>query len=328
LATTSAVPVPESARFLGHTACVNSLCFPSKGTVLVSGSSDNTVRVWDFSTRKCLHQLKDFSSPVWGVALSPDGALMAAASNADFLYEKKKLYRNPTSDRSKVKIFLARTAKHLKSLRAEDPIYRVVFSPDGKVLVGSGDNGLICTWDTATWRKLSQVTIGGGRAYGLAFSPNGRSLALANLDGSVYLCSFPTFKDRRRIGSLRRVASLAFAPDGRSVAFGGLEGQVQGRECATGKLLWAVRASKSVCSVAFSPDGAWLATAENGPPGPFPGEWIGDVRLWETRTQRQVRAFTGHAGGATAVAFVPDGSALVTADYKGTINIFPLPMKK
>jgi WD40 repeat protein len=36
----------------GHTESVNSVAFSTDGTYIVSGSSDNSVRVWDASTGK------------------------------------------------------------------------------------------------------------------------------------------------------------------------------------------------------------------------------------------------------------------------------------
>jgi WD40 repeat protein len=54
--------------------------------------------------------------------------------------------------------------------------------------------------------------------------------------------------------------------------------------------------------VAFSPDGRTLAS----------GGWDGTVRLWSVPVAQEVLTLAGHKGKVTALAFAPDGTALVS----------------
>ena len=63
----------------GHTDAINSVAFSPDGTRLASGSSDNTVRLWDVSTETSIAAF-EHSDSVFSVAFSPDGMTLASAS--------------------------------------------------------------------------------------------------------------------------------------------------------------------------------------------------------------------------------------------------------
>jgi WD40 repeat protein len=56
----------------GHSSYVNSVAFSPDGKQVVSGSSDNTVRLWDAVTGAALQTLKGHSGDVHSVAFSQE----------------------------------------------------------------------------------------------------------------------------------------------------------------------------------------------------------------------------------------------------------------
>ena len=68
---------------VGHSDCVQSVSFSPDGTRIVSGSMDNTVRLWDAVTGAHLQTLKGHSDEVQSVSFSPDGTNIVSRSYAN-----------------------------------------------------------------------------------------------------------------------------------------------------------------------------------------------------------------------------------------------------
>ncbi len=103
---------------------INSIAFSPDGKTLASGSTDNTIKIWQMSSGKELRTLTGHSDQVCSVAFSPDGKTLASGS-------KDKM----------IKLWQVDTGNELRTFTGnEEPIYCVAFSPDGKTLAsGNGD---------------------------------------------------------------------------------------------------------------------------------------------------------------------------------------------
>jgi COMPASS component SWD3 len=72
-----ALPTP----FLGHHNYIYSLQFSPKGNMLVSGSYDEAVFLWDVRSGRVMRSLPAHSDPVSGVDFIRDGTLIASCSS-------------------------------------------------------------------------------------------------------------------------------------------------------------------------------------------------------------------------------------------------------
>jgi WD40 repeat protein len=132
----------------------------------------------------------------------------------------------------------------------------------------------------------------------------------------------------RRIGTLRlrqsgSVVGLAFAPDGKAVAALDQAGRVGLWARRSGDLLWLLSTGQQPGhqAIAFAPDGKTVATG--GATG---------VDFWDASTAKMARRLAprpGDPGSAVyALAFSPNGRAVVGGCFDHTVRLWDLPSGK
>jgi WD40 repeat protein len=313
---------------VGHSCPVRLVGFLAGGKTVVSASGDGTLCLWDTATGKESRRLRPGVARgepfqvkrFGGFALSADGDTVAAWGRAD-----------------PVRVLDLGSGKPVRDLKeAGDRVYAIHFTPDGKGLATAGRGGLV-VWDVATAKALLKKDFEATFVGGLAFSPDGRSVAVSHDDpdaerdaewpptvDGMRVLDAATGKERWR---LKRTdlgpGMLAFSPDGRLLATTGNRHKLQLWDAATGKE--AVTADRTpgpgqfVVPPAFAPDGRTVACAvfdeDSGD---------GRVTLWEVSTGAVRREFTGHRGAVSALAFAPDGKVLATGSADTTVLLWSL----
>jgi WD40 repeat protein len=195
------------------------------------------------------------------------------------------------------------------------PASSIAFSPDGKTVtaVASGYSGDLRIWDAAsgrvvrTLRRPQRRDPDTGGMHWVAFSPDGKTLAVAGTEGTIDLWDVPSWRITRTLagheGVVRRVV---FAPDGKGLATGGDDGTVRLWDLMSGAIrrLPVPVPEKSVRCLAFSPDGRTLASGSNEPV----------IRLWDTASGKEVRRISHQNQKIiTDVAFTRDGRNIAGA---------------
>ena len=250
--------LPEGAKVRIGKGSINDIRYSPDGTILAVAGS---VGIWlyDAETLQELTLLRKGRKGKYGVrniSFSPDSTTLVSGYLDDVIFwdvtarEHKKTYERIGSS--------------------------VLLSPDGLLLVSKDYKGI----------HLSDAKTGDGKKTivfkrlnyrpCILFSPDGRTLAGAHLDGPIPLWDTKTGKLKKTlIGHAKNVYTLSFSPDGKTLASGSRDHTVRLWDVETGTLQKTfIGHTETVYSVSFSPGGRILAT----------GSEDKTIRLWDVNT--------------------------------------------
>ncbi|HZJ14611.1 MAG TPA: PQQ-binding-like beta-propeller repeat protein [Chthoniobacteraceae bacterium] len=299
--------------------------------------------------------LSDFeSNPALGLAFSPDGKMLAAATwqglvkvidlttgkespapkphndwvcavafspNGKLLVSaggsEFKPERNKGKTTGQVKLWDAIASKELGEITGHtNKVFSAIFSPDSKTLATGSADQTVRLWDPTTREQRAVLDGHTDAVWCVAFSPDGKTIASASADRSVKLWDATTNQQSAELrGHEDEVRVVAFSPDGKTVATGSADWTVRLWDLATGKERAVLKAhGGAVQSLAFSADGHTLAT----------GSTDDTVKLWDTASWRERVTLRGHRSGISALAFSPDGRTLASAGMDDAVRLWDL----
>jgi WD40 repeat protein len=206
----------------------------------------------------------------------------------------------------------------------------VALSADGSQLLIAGNDASAKLVETASGRALANLTGYHGEVLSTAFSANGRLIATASVDSSIRIHDIAQTATNGRaelVRTLNRagmpVSSLALT-DGRALAVGGAQA-VNLWDLPTGVAARTVtlpatqprtrnELGESVAPKTFSADGKFFAATGSA----------NSVKIWETRTGREVRQIPVTTGqNLASLALSRDGSAVALNETPPLASVIP-----
>ncbi|MFK8184655.1 MAG: NB-ARC domain-containing protein [Phormidesmis sp.] len=309
----------------GHNNWVWSVAFSPDGNYLTSGSEDRTMRLWNTRSGRCLKTLQGSSNWVWAVAFSPDGETLASGQGDRLVHlwdmtsgDKTSGDKTSGNETSEDKTDIP-SGLPLETLTgAQNAIWSVAFSPDGKLLVSGNEDGNVHLWQLPAARPAQKSCCsfsGHAKAiWSVAFDGKGKTIASASADQSIKLWEVDTGKCQRTLtGHKHWVCAVAFHPTKNLLASGSYDRTIKLWDLETGACTETWKGHTSgLWHIAFSPEGDFLVSSSIDQ----------TVRIWAVSTGKCLQVLKGHENWVMAVAISPDGEWIASGSADRTVKVW------
>ncbi|OQY53884.1 MAG: hypothetical protein DRR08_10090 [Candidatus Parabeggiatoa sp. nov. 2] len=203
-----------------HKNWVKHLAFNSEGTLLASGSSDNSAKLWELTTDnefKEKQQFIDHTKKVSAVAFSPDDSLLATASYDGNI----GLFRVGTEQE--------KPKKFPKNVHHQGRIYSVSFDNSGTRLLSGGKDGMRLWKVDLNKPLLSPLDSHPQKGVKwISFSPDGKRVANVGRDSLVHIYETEPLKEQYSLrGHRNTITHALFSPDSRQLVTASIDRTVR-----------------------------------------------------------------------------------------------------
>ncbi|OAX36952.1 WD40 repeat-like protein [Rhizopogon vinicolor AM-OR11-026] len=305
----------------GHTNMTIALDISLDGGILVSGSIDRTVLLWDTTTwqRKGL-PLDCHEDAIISIATFPDGKRIATGSWDETI----RIWRL-ADGREMKKERLAQFKGHRDANFNNSWNWSLTWTRDGTHIlsVGDEDDPIIRSWDTSTLKQAGNSWTGHDKIIcNIILNPAGTLLALASEDHTVRLWQLSTGTEVARYQHSELVFRVAFSVDGRFMFSGGRDDKISQWEISEDSIEIQQDPVKTfeghedlITSIATFPDGKRIVT----------GSVDKTIRLWvrDVETGRVVAGpLDGHTNPVLALDISLDGGILASGSWDRTVILW------
>lgn len=238
------------------TSLVTALAFSGNGQMLAAAVTGptGTVRLWNLHTGQPPGQIETGQKAIFGLALNPDGRLLATASDLDPMV---RLW--DTTSRLQVAVLNTDVNPSDIQLPGNDA---VTFSPDGRLLAVAGIDGLTLLYTVTRGVLVGICDNLGTQDTSVAFSPDGHAVAIGQSAGSVFLFSVHPTPSNGVSGpfpqpesdlsySTQAITSVAYGPGGTLVT-AGYDGSVRIFNAANKTLTESISTGGQISAMAYS----------------------------------------------------------------------------
>ncbi len=272
------------ATLKGHDYAVTTLAVTPDNQTLISGSLDNTIRLWNLESGAFIKILAETEGDVEDIAIASDGRRLVYGGDG-------------------LEVMDMTTGQSVASLKKlTEDITEVAISGDGKRLFAGDMDGNIEVWD---WEKRAlQVTLDDhlDRINALAISLDDSLMVSGSHDGRVKLWDLKNVQlQKTLIGHRAGILAVAISPDVTLIASGSWDETIIIWEVASGQIAHSLEASDDVVALSFMQNGDQLASLTKD----------GTLSLWNVEDGTVLQTIDAHEGGLS-MTLSPDGRNLIT----------------
>jgi WD40 repeat protein len=282
---------------LWHDDQVTSVAISPDGIRILTGSRDNTARLWDANTGAPIGKPLLHPAGVTQVAFSPDGRRLLTGCS-DFA---ARIWDPETGE------VVGAPMRHALWLTV------AAFSPDGERIITASYDGTARLWDSAG-QPICEPLRHDGTVTSAAISPDGGRLVTASADRTARLWDGKTGVPLgKALRHAHEVTCVAFSPAGDLVLTGSRDCTVRLWEAEDGEPAGEpLQRDDAVTCLTFNPDGLRFVVGSDD----------GAARIFELETMKPLGLTLRHSGAVRSVAFSPAGDRVLTGSSDGTARVW------
>lgn len=282
----------------GHGDWVRSLAFNADGSILVSTSSDQTIKIWDVRTEFCLNTIVE-QSKVYTVTIAPNDRIFATSSTDNT-----------------IKVWDFETGHCIQTLFGhQDIVWAIAFNPDSTLLVSGSRDHTVKLWNWQTGVCLKTIDEYAKRVNCVNIIAQGKILVSAS-DQMIYFWDLITGSCLQSLkGHTATIIRSSVSPDETLLASSSFDHTIRIWDLSTGNCLKILdQHTDLIRAIAFHPDGKFLLSGSDDQ----------TMRLWDLDSGNCVVTRFGQFNAVNDIAISPDGAYLVNTNDDETISIWDL----
>jgi len=299
-------PMPAASRrrlravLRGHSLAVLVVSLSADGRWAVSGSRDETVRVWDVEGRSCVSTLEGYRGSVHGVSLSADGRRAVAGSLE-----------------STVRVWDVEGRSRLATLEGHrSSVTGVSLSADGRRAISGSVDRTLRVWDVERRSCLATLEGHTGSVNGVSLSADGRRAVSGSDDHTARVWDVEARSCLATLqGHRYAVNGVSLSADGHRAVSGSDDRTVRVWDLESRSCLATLEGhTRQVFGVSLSADGRRAVS----------GSEDGKVRVWDVEGRSCLATLQGHTRGVRSVSLSADGRRAVSGSDDGTVQVWDL----
>lgn len=314
-AKSSLSPTNDRSKVLYKPGCsraVGEIFFSQDGQYIYAFDEEGSQIIWNVADGREIREIKSPLGRPGAALFSPNGKFIASKSNGNLV------------------IWDLQSAKEISRINVGEPriMREATFSHDGKYIISSLDNHIICAWNVFTGQVIHKFEGAKGWVESISFSPNGKYLVATRKwrsdsditkgiphEKSIVLWDYETGEKLWERDSQGKSTFVNFSPNGKFIAVGSYanDDAILLLDVVNGNQLKSFSGySGAVYFINFSPDGKYLLS----------GGKDSIIRLWDIASGKEIKQLVGHSSDVITALFSPDGKNIISSGKDETIRLW------
>ena len=285
----------------GHNGQVRGIAITLDGRQVISGSYDNTLRIWDLLSGKALRTLYGHTDRVFGVALMPNNqlAVSCSADRSIRLWDLNSGYCTA--------IFEGHTRG----------VCSVAVTPDGQWIISGSFDKTLRIWDLKTTYCIAILQGHTDSIFSVAVTPDGRYVVSASGDRTLRIWDLETAQCVATLeGHSGPVDCVVITPDGRSIISGSRDYTVRVWDLESGRELAILEGhSDAIIGLAVTSDNHRVFTSSLDK----------TVRIWDLPNMTCIESI-GLTKYLLSIAVMPDCHQAIFGSNDNAVWVWDLPV--